>query len=159
MRSRIRFSVALAAALAISAAGALAHHGWSSFDQEQPLYVEGRVKRVQWRNPHAEAVVEVPAGLKLPADLGQRKLPAQQQPVNGAALLAKAQVPAAAAGDWEVEFAPLSRMEAWQVAPLKAGDRIELIGYAGVPGKPRLMRVEYLFVNGQAYGLRSSPAR
>jgi len=159
VRSRIRFSVALAAALAISAAGALAHHGWSSFDQEQPLYVEGRVKRVQWRNPHAEAVVEVPAGLKLPADLGQRKLPAQQQPVNGAALLAKAQVPAAAAGDWEVEFAPLSRMEAWQVAPLKAGDRIELIGYAGVPGKPRLMRVEYLFVNGQAYGLRSSPAR
>jgi hypothetical protein len=26
-----------------------------------------------------------------------------------------------------------------------------------VPGKPKLMRVEYLIVNGQAYGLRSSP--
>ena len=159
MQPRVLFAAALAAALAVPALSALAHHGWSSFNQEQPLYVEGRVKSVQWRNPHAEAVVEVAAGLKLPVDFAQRKLPPQQQPVDAAALLAKAQVPAAAAGDWEVEFAPLTRMEAWQVTPLKAGDRIELIGYTGVPGKPKLMRVEYLIVNGQAYGLRSSPAR
>jgi len=50
-------------------------------------------------------------------------------------------------------------MQAWQVAPLKPGDRVELIGFAGVVGRPRLMRVEYLIVDGQAYGLRSSPAR
>lgn len=145
----------LAASLLI-AAPAFAHHGWSSFNQDQPLYLEGRVKDVQWRNPHAEAVVTVdkPA---LPADLRQRKFPAQSQNVDGAAIAAKVQVPADAAGDWEIEFAPLSRMQAWGVAPLKEGDRIELIGYTGVPGKPKLMRVEYLIVNGTAYGLRSSP--
>ncbi|MDZ7652424.1 MAG: DUF6152 family protein [Burkholderiaceae bacterium] len=147
----------LAAALAAAALPAVAHHGWSSFNQDQPLYIEGRIKSVQWRNPHAEAVVEVAPALKLPGDLAQRKMPAQSQNVDGAAIVGKTQLPPAAAGDWEVEFAPLSRMEAWQVAPLKAGDRIELIGYSGVPGKPKLMRVEYLIVNGQAYGLRSSP--
>jgi hypothetical protein len=147
----------LAAALAAAALPALAHHGWSSFNQDQPLYIEGRIKSVQWRNPHAEAVVEVAPTLKLPGDLAQRKMPAQSQNVDGAAIVGKTQLPPAAAGDWEVEFAPLSRMEAWQVAPLKAGDRVELIGYTGLPGKPKLMRVEYLIVNGQAYGLRSSP--
>jgi hypothetical protein len=152
MLRRSLFIAALAAA-----APALAHHGWSSFNQDQPLYIEGRVKSVQWRNPHAEAVVTVDTGLKLPADLTQRKMPAQSQSVDGTAIVAKTQLPASAAGDWEVEFAPLSRMEAWKVAPLKAGDRVELIGYGGVTGKPKLMRVEYLIVNGQTYGLRSSP--
>jgi hypothetical protein len=147
----------LAAALAAAALPAVAHHGWSSFNQDQPLYIEGRIKSVQWRNPHAEAVVEVAPALKLPGDLAQRKMPAQSQNVDGAAIVGKTQLPPTAGGDWEVEFAPLSRMEAWQVAPLKAGDRIELIGYTGVPGKPKLMRVEYLIVNGKAYGLRSSP--
>jgi hypothetical protein len=154
----MRRRLILAAALAAMALPVLAHHGWSSFNQGEPLYLAGVVKSVQWRNPHAEAVVTVAADLKLPADLPQRPMPAQQQPVDGAALLAKTRVPAAA-GDWDVEFAPLSRMEAWGIAPLKAGDRIELIGYAGVAGKPRLLRVEYLIVDGRAYGLRSSPAR
>jgi hypothetical protein len=138
---------------------AAAHHGWSSFNQDQPLYLEGRLKSVQWRNPHAEGVIEVAAGLALPADLAGRKLPAQQQAVDTTAILARSRVPADAAGDWEVEFAPLSRMEAWSVTPLKAGDRVELIGYAGVAGKPRLMRVEYLIVQGRAAGLRSAPQR
>jgi hypothetical protein len=149
----------LALALLVTAVPVLAHHGWGSFDQNAPVYIEGRVKSVEWRNPHAEAVVEVGAALILPADLAQRKLPAQSQAVDGAAIAAKARVPNSPAGDWEIEFAPLSRMEAWGVAPLKAGDRIGLIGYTGVPGKPRLMRVEYLFVDGKAYGLRSSPVR
>lgn len=149
----------LAAALIAVALPVLAHHGWSSFNQDQPLYLEGSVKSVQWRNPHVEAVVAVADDLKLPADLAQREMPAQRQPVDSATLLARTQVPAEAAGDWEIEFAPLSRMEAWGVAPLKVGDRVELIGYAGVPGKPKLLRVEYLIVDGQAYGLRSAPAR
>lgn len=149
----------LAAALAAVALPVLAHHGWSSFNQGEPLYLAGVVKSVQWRNPHAEAVVAVADDLKLPADLSQRQMPPQQQSVDSAALLARTQVPADAAGDWEVEFAPLSRMEAWGVAPLRVGDRVELIGYAGVPGKPKLLRVEYLIVDGRAYGLRSAPAR
>jgi hypothetical protein len=149
----------LSLALLAAALPALAHHGWGSFDQNAPVYIEGRVKSVEWRNPHAEAVVEVGATVALPADLAQRKLPAQSQAVDGAAIAAKARLPNAPAGDWEIEFAPLSRMEAWGIAPLKPGDRIGLIGYTGVPGKPKLMRVEYLFVDGKAYGLRSSPVR
>jgi len=148
----------LVAALALGALPARAHHGWSSFDQQQPLYLEGRVRSVQWRNPHAGLVLEV-GTLALPADLSQRRLPAQAQSVDAAAILARVRLPAAPAGDWEIELAPLSRMEAWQIAPLKAGDRVELIGYAGVPGRPRLMRAEYLIVDGRAYGLRSAPLR
>ncbi len=144
------------AATLLLAMPAFAHHGWSSFNQDQPLYIEGRLKSVQWRNPHAEAVLTVDQ-VTLPANFAKRELPAQQQQVDGAAVLARTQAPADAAGDWEIEFAPLSRMQAWNVAPLKAGDRVELIGYTGVPGKPKLMRVEYLIVNGTAYGLRSSP--
>jgi hypothetical protein len=148
----------VAAACAAIAVPAVAHHGWSSFNQDQPLYVEGRIKSVKWSNPHAEAVIEVAADVKLPADLAARAMPAQVQSVDGAAVLKKTRVPAAAAGDWEVEFAPLSRMENWKVAPLKTGDRVAVIGYTGVPGKPKLMRVEYLLVNGAVYGLRSNPA-
>ena len=148
-------------ALALLAAGApvLAHHGWGSFDQNLPVYIEGRVKRVEWRNPHVEAVVEVDAALALPADLAQRKLPEQSQAVDAAGIVAKTRLPGSPAGDWEIEFAPLSRMQAWEIVPLKVGDRIGLIGYTGVPGKPKLMRAEYLFAGGKAYALRSSPAR
>lgn len=147
------------AALAAAAWPAVAHHGWSSFDQDQPQYLQGQVASVRWFNPHAEAVLEVPKGVALPADLRTRKMPGQQHPVDGAAIVARTQLPPAAEGRWELEFAPLPRMEAWGVPPLKAGDRIEVIGYTGVAGKPKLMRVEYLMVNGTAYGLRSSPAR
>ena len=76
----------------------------------------------------------------------------------GAAILAKTRLPEAAAGEWTVEFAPLTRMQAWGVREPKAGSRIEVIGYiAPKIGDGRLLRVEYLFADGKAYGLRSSP--
>lgn len=137
---------------------ALAHHGWSSFDQDKPVYLQGRIKSVRWGNPHAEAVLQVDEGLRLPADLAGRRMPAQSQQVDGAAILAKTRLPEAAAGEWTVEFAPLSRMQAWGVRELKAGERIEVVGYiAPKIGDGRLLRVEYLFSDGKAYGLRSSP--
>ena len=61
----------------------LAHHDWSSFDQNRPIYLEGKVVAVRWANPHAELDIEVPANLKLPADLTTRNVPAQTAPVNG----------------------------------------------------------------------------
>lgn len=145
---------------ALAATPVFAHHGWSSFNQDQPVYLEGRVKSVRWQNPHAEVVLEVAAGLALPADLAARKLPAQQHGVDAAGIIKKTQVPAAPGGDWEIEFAPLFRMQAWGLAePLKVGDRIEVIGYTAPSiGKGRLMRVEYLIVGGKAHGLRSLPA-
>ena len=42
----------LRTAAALTAAGlclpALAHHGWSSFDQDRPLYLEGIVVKSVW---------------------------------------------------------------------------------------------------------------
>ena len=149
----------LAAALVVAVVPAVAHHGWSSFDQDKPAYLEGRIKSVRWANPHAEAVLVVDGVLKLPADLARRSLPAQSQQVDGAAIVAKTRLPEAAAGEWTIEFAPLSRMQAWGVREPKAGERIEVIGYiAPKVAGGRLLRVEYLFADGKVAGLRSSPA-
>jgi hypothetical protein len=153
----------LKASLALPAAGtapwALAHHGWSSFDQDRPIYLEGRVVESQWRNPHAELELEVSPNLKLPADLAQRALPAQSAPVDGKALLAKAVVPTRKDKRWEIELAPLTRMQAWNVAEIKPGAQIALLGFTFTGEKgDAIVRVEYLFADGKAYGLRSSPA-
>ena len=143
---------------ALLAAPVLAHHGWSSFDQDKPLYLSGTLTQVRWQNPHIEVMLRADA-VKLPEGIATRPVPAQQQSVDGAGILKKVQVPANAAGVWEIEFAPLSRMQAWGLSqPLKVGDRIEVIGYGLADDRnKRLFRAEYLFVNGKAYAFRSSP--
>ena len=139
---------------------ALAHHGWSSFDQNRPVYLEGRAAQVAWRNPHVELMLELPAaGLKLPADLAGRPVPAQTAPVDGAALLRSAQLPARADRRWTIELAPLSRIQAWGVPEIQTGDTLAMVGFtfAGEKGDA-VLRVEYLFASGKTYGMRSSPA-
>lgn len=136
-----------------------AHHGWSSFDQDRPIYIEGRVTKSVWQNPHAELEVELPPTLQLPPGLAQRPVPAQTAPVDGKALLGKAVLPTRKDKRWEVELAPLTRLQAWNVAEIKVGSQIAVLGFAfsGEKGDA-VLRAEYLFVNGKAYGLRSSPA-
>lgn len=138
---------------------AWAHHGWSSFDTDRVIYLEGKVAKVAWRNPHAELELDVAPDLKLPADLAQRALPAQSAQVDGARLLRSAQPPSRKDRRWHVELAPLTRMEAWQVQAPRVGDMVSMLGYtfAGEKGEA-VLRVEYLFVGSKAYGLRSSPA-
>lgn len=101
----------------------------------------------------------MPAGLKVPADLAGRSVPAQTAGVDGKALLARAVVPTRKDRKWEVELAPLTRMEAWKVAEIKPGATISLVGFTfkEEKGQP-VVRVEYLFADGKAYGLRSGPA-
>jgi hypothetical protein len=142
------------------AAPAWAHHGWSSFDQARPLYLEGRASRVAWRNPHAELRLELPAaGLKLPADLATRSLPAQTAPVDGPALLKAAQLPTRQDKAWEIELAPLTRLQAWAVPEIKVGESLALLGFTFTGEKgDAVVRAEYLFLGGKVYGLRSSPA-
>jgi hypothetical protein len=136
-----------------------AHHGWSSFDQERPIYLEGRAANVKWRNPHVELMLEVPPDLKLPADLAQRSVPAQTAPVDGKALLAKAVVPRRKDRRWEIELAPLTRVEAWKLAEIKAGAQIGVLGFTFIEEKGEaIVRAEYVFVDGKAYGMRSGPA-
>ena len=138
---------------------ALAHHGWSSFDEARPVYLEGVVKEVKWQNPHAELMLDLPADYKVPADLASRTVPAQSAPVDGKALLARAVAPSRKDRRWEIELAPLTRMEAWKVAPVKVGATVGVLGFTFKEEKGQaILRAEYLFVDGQAYGLRSSPA-
>ena len=150
------------AALAVPAAGlaplALAHHGWSSFDQNRPIYLEGRVTKSVWQNPHAELEIELPANLVLPGDLAQRAVPAQSAQIDGKALLARAVLPTRRDRRWEIELAPLTRLQAWQVPEIKPGAIVSMLGFTFTGEKgSAVLRVEYLFVDGKAYGLRSSP--
>jgi len=148
----------LATSPALLALPAWAHHGWSSFDQNRPIYLEGKARKVVWRNPHVEFELEVSADMKLPADLARRPVPAQSAPVDGPRLLAAAQLPKRKDKVWEIELAPLTRMEAWQVAEIKPGTELSVLGFTfnDEKGEP-VLRVEYLWVGGKAYGLRSSP--
>jgi hypothetical protein len=138
---------------------AWAHHGWSSFDQTRPIYLEGKARKVSWRNPHVEFELELPADLKLPADLVRRQVPAQTAPVDGPKLLAAAQLPKRKDKVWEIELAPLTRMEAWQVAEIKPGTELSVLGFTLTDEKGEaVLRAEYIWVGGKAYGMRSSPA-
>jgi Family of unknown function (DUF6152) len=142
-----------------SALPAWAHHGWSSFDQERPLYLEGRATKVMWRNPHGELELELPEKPVLPADLKQRVLPKQSAAVDGAALLAKAQLPTRRDRKWQIELAPLTRLSAWGIEEIKPGAAVGVLGFSftGEKGEA-VLRAEYLFLGDKVYGLRSSPA-
>ncbi len=135
-----------------------AHHGWSSFDESKPIYLEGVVKSTKWQNPHAEIMITLIHDLKLPADLAKRTAPAQTASVDGAKILSTATLPKKR-GDWELELSPMSRIEAWKVAEPKAGDTIAAVGYTFKDEKgASLSRIEYLIVGDKLYGLRSMPA-
>jgi hypothetical protein len=99
------------------------------------------------------------ARLALPADPARRALPAQAAPVDAARIRSAARLPTRKDPVWELELAPLTRMEAWKVAEIKPGQPVAAIGYA-FPGEKgeAVQRVEHLFADGKAYGLRSSPA-
>jgi len=154
-----RRSVLAAAAAGLLPALARAHHGWSGFDQDRPLYLEGKPDSVAWRNPHAEMMLRLSPGVVLPSDLPKRAVPAQSANVDAARVLAAARLPTRKDPVWEIELAPLTRMEAWKVAEIKPGQALAVIGYT-FPGEKgeAVLRVEYLFVEGKAYALRSSPA-
>jgi hypothetical protein len=137
---------------------AQAHHGWSSFDDSRPLYLEGVVKKVSWQNPHAELVLEVAPDLKLPTDLAARSVPAQSAAVDAPAVLNKTTLPRRKDREWEIELAPISRMNQWKVAEIKVGERVAMVGYTSRDEQGEaVMRVEYLFRGTTVTPLRSSP--
>ncbi len=144
---------------ALLASRAFAHHGWSSFDQDRPIWLEGKAVKVAWGNPHVEIDLQVPPDLKLPSDLAQRPVPAQAAGVDSQRLLAAARLPTRRDPVWEIEFAPLTRMEAWKVPPIKVGDSIAVLGFTLVGEKgDAVLRAEYLFAGAKTYGMRSAPA-
>jgi hypothetical protein len=48
------FAAALMVALP---SAALAHHGWSSYDESKPLTLTGALQNVSWSNPHGSATM------------------------------------------------------------------------------------------------------
>ena len=149
----------VASAATASAPFAWAHHGWSSFDQKRPIYLEGVARKVAWRNPHAEFDLEVGSDLALPADLTKRQLPSQSAAVDGAWLLSNAVLPTRKDKVWHIQLAPLTRLEAWKATEVRNGDRVGILGFTFLEekGEP-VLRGEYLFAGNRTYGLRSSPA-
>ena len=134
-----------------------AHHGWSSFDETKPIYLEGVVKSVKWQNPHAEVMLEVNRAAP-PAALARFAIPKQSAIVDAVTVIASAKAPTRKDAVWEVEFAPITRMDAWKVAPIKAGEKIAVIGYTFKDEKgTATLRVEFLIGNGKVTPLRSAP--
>lgn len=52
-----RLSIAAAALTLALPAAALAHHGWSSYDQGRELRLTGPFTSVSWTNPHGTATL------------------------------------------------------------------------------------------------------
>lgn len=137
---------------------ATAHHGWSSFDQNRPLYLNGTATNVAWRNPHVEFDLMVAQDMKLPPDFASTPLPAQSASVDRAALLKDTQLPTRRESKWHIELAPLTRLNAWKVPEIKNGEPIAVMGFTFAEEKGEaILRAEYLFLRGSIYGLRSSP--
>ena len=134
-----------------------AHHGWSSFDETKPIYLEGIVKSVKWQNPHAEFMLEV-NGAAPPAALTRFAVPKQSANVDAVMILGAAKAPIRKEKAWEIELAPITRMDSWKVAPVKVGEKISVVGYTFKDEKgDATLRVEFLIGNGKVTPLRSSP--
>jgi hypothetical protein len=73
-------------------------------------------------------------------------------------MLKAARLPTRKDRRWHVELAPIPRLEAWKVPPIKDGDTVAVLGFtfAGEKGEA-ILRAEYLFLGGKTYGLRSAP--
>jgi hypothetical protein len=143
---------------ALAATPALAHHGWSSFDESRPIYLEGTVRSVRWQNPHAELVLEV-TGAAPPATLAASTVPRQSASVDAARVLSSARVPTRKDRQWDVELAPLTRMDAWKVREVKVGEKISVVGYTFKDEQgSATLRAEFLIRDGSITPLRSGPA-
>ena len=151
------FRLLFISTLAFSGGAAFAHHGWSSFDETKPIYVEGVVKSVKWQNPHAEFTLEV-NGAAPPAALTRFAVPKQSANVDAVMILGTAKAPMRKDKVWEIELAPMTRMDAWKVAPIKVGEKISVVGYTFKDEKGEaILRTEFLIGNGKVTPLRSSP--
>ncbi len=153
------FRVLLVSVLALLGPAAFAHHGWSSFDETKPIYLEGVVKSVKWQNPHAEFMLEV-NGAAPPAALTRFAIPRQGANVDAVMILGSAKAPKRHDKVWEIELAPLTRMESWKVVPVKVGEKVSVVGYTHKDEKGEaILRVEFLIGNGKVTPLRSSPTQ
>lgn len=79
--TRTRFTGAALAALLVAAAPALAHHGWSGYDQNQELTLDGTIAESGYEHPHGHIRLTGPGKtwvvtLAPPSRMERRGLPA-----------------------------------------------------------------------------------
>src|SRR5215213_5554746 len=151
-----RAVLALALAALLSVPAAEAHHGWSSYNTQAPLYLEGIVTEVQWRNPHPELVLVIdaparavdPSRVTLPSDAGADLRDA----------LTRAQP--AAPGRYTLHLPPIARLERAGIsAPPRAGERLVAIAYASC-SEAGTARVAFVgFANGSSAVQQITQAR
>jgi hypothetical protein len=91
---------------------AQAHHGWGGYDTGKPLYLEGIVAEVRWRNPHPEVVIEVAATPPAKKDVA---VPQELAALGFGEVAAKA-APPAQGGRYTLDLAPIGRLAAWGMA-------------------------------------------
>ena len=97
--------------LLLGAAGAGAHHSTAMYDTQNPVTVNGTVKKVEWTNPHAFLYIEV-------KDDKSGKIT-----------------------EWEIELMSLNHLRSygWMRNTVKAGDTISATGGAAKSGAPSMI--------------------
>ena len=97
--------------LLFGAAGAGAHHSTAMYDTQNPVTVNGTVKKVEWTNPHAFLYIEV-------KDDKSGKIT-----------------------EWEIELMSLNHLRSygWMRNTVKAGDMISATGGAAKSGAPSMI--------------------
>lgn len=54
----LRAAIGGIALVALTAAAAIAHHGWGSYDANNPVTVNGPIESLKFENPHATIVIK-----------------------------------------------------------------------------------------------------
>ena len=97
-------------------------------------------------------------GAAAPEALTRFAIPKQSATVDAVSVLGNAKPPARKDKVWEIEFAPIARMDAWKVVAPKVGDKLAVVGYTFKDEKgAATLRVEFIVGNGRVTPLRSSP--
>ena len=79
MNTSLRWTIPVA--LAVTAAAAHAHHGWSEYDSAKPLKLAGVIKEAGYEHPHGHVLLSTPdktwlVVLAPPSRMSARGLPA-----------------------------------------------------------------------------------
>lgn len=153
-----RAVLVLAALLSVhlSVPGAEAHHGWASYDTQTPLYLEGTVAEVNWRNPHPDLVVVIEAPARA-VEPNRVVLP----PDAGSDLRnALTHATPAAPGRYTLHLPPIARLQRAGVStPPQPGERLVAIAYAAC-AEPGTARIAFIsFANGTTATQQLTQAR
>ena len=97
--------------------------------------------------------------LEIAGRFGKSASPRANRPRRRHSVVAKAVTPKRSDKVWEIELAPLTRVQAWKVPEIKPAMTVALLGFTFKDEKGEaILRAEYLWLNSMTYALRSNPA-